>query len=451
LSTDRAARAGKRTAHLQQRELELRRDIAEAFFNAHTPIEVYRLALTRVTPLVNATFASVFLRDEAEPELLRLVCAHNWPQASARHLGQMRIRVGRGPTGRAVAERAAIEVADVFADISLRDWWEPARELGFISLISLPLVAADVVIGAVSFYYSAAHEFADDERRLMALIAEQLSLTSDRAARQEELRQTVDALRGEVADLSARVGEAEEVQRLKTEFLSNISHELRTPLTSILGYAYLLLEQQNGQLNEAQIGALKKIDYSGSMLLQLINDLLALTELKLGRTEVIAAPVDAVLLARRAAEIVPPPVTDQVAFRIECAEPRIPVHTDAEKVVKILENLLSNAFKFTGSGEVLLSVRRHGMGSMQRVEWSVRDTGIGIPVEQLGAIFDEFRQVDGSSTRLYGGTGLGLSLSLQMARLLGGELLVESTPDSGSTFTLRLPAMSGDTFRLDAI
>jgi signal transduction histidine kinase len=91
------------------------------------------------------------------------------------------------------------------------------------------------------------------------------------------------------------------------------------------------------------------------------------------------------------------------------------------------------------------------MGSMQRVEWSVRDTGIGIPVEQLGAIFDEFRQVDGSSTRLYGGTGLGLSLSLQMARLLGGELLVESTPDSGSTFTLRLPAMSGDTFRLDAI
>jgi hypothetical protein len=95
LSTDRAARGGKRSAHLQQLELELRRDIAEAFFNAHTPIEVYRLALTRVTPLVNATFASVFLRDEAEPELLRLVCAHSWPQASARHLSQMHPRGAR--------------------------------------------------------------------------------------------------------------------------------------------------------------------------------------------------------------------------------------------------------------------------------------------------------------------------------------------------------------------
>jgi signal transduction histidine kinase len=127
------------------------------------------------------------------------------------------------------------------------------------------------------------------------------------------------------------------------------------------------------------------------------------------------------------------------------------VHTDAEKVVKILEDLLSNAFKFTQAGEVVLSVRRHGLGSMQRVEWAVRDTGIGIPTEQMGAIFDEFRQVDGSSTRLYAGTGLGLSLSLQLARLLGGELVVESKPEVGSTFILRLPADSSLTFRMDAI
>ncbi|HSL72527.1 MAG TPA: hypothetical protein VK864_19920, partial [Longimicrobiales bacterium] len=104
LAIDRTARRSPRALPLQQRELELRRDIAEAYFNALTPIEVYRLALTRVTPQVNASFASVFVRDKAEPDLLRLVCAHNWPQASARHLGQLRIRVGRGPTGRAVAE-----------------------------------------------------------------------------------------------------------------------------------------------------------------------------------------------------------------------------------------------------------------------------------------------------------------------------------------------------------
>jgi signal transduction histidine kinase len=350
-----------------------------------------------------------------------------------------------------VAERVATEVSDVFADISLRDWWEPARELGFASLISLPLVASDLAIGAVTFYYATAHEFTGAERELLHLSAEQLSITADRAAQQEALRQTVDALHAEVAQLSARVGEAEEVQRLKTEFLANISHELRTPLTSILGYAYLLLEQQAGPLNDAQLAALRKIDHSGTMLLQLINDLLALTELKLGRTEVQRAPVDAVMLARRAADIVPPPATADVAFRLECGESRIPVHTDADKVVKVLENLLSNAFKFTQSGEVVLTVRRAGLGGMTRVEWSVRDTGIGIPPEQLGAIFDEFRQVDGSSTRLYGGTGLGLSLSLQLAQLLGGELLVESKPGVGSMFALRVPAESAESFRLGAI
>jgi signal transduction histidine kinase len=123
-------------------------------------------------------------------------------------------------------------------------------------------------------------------------------------------------------------------------------------------------------------------------------------------------------------------------------EERVPIHTDAEKVIKILENLLSNAFKFTTQGEVVLSVRRLGFGEMERVEWSVRDTGVGIAREQLSTVFDEFRQVDGSSTRLYGGTGLGLALSLQLARYLGGEIMAESEAGRGSTFTLRLPSLT---------
>jgi signal transduction histidine kinase len=413
------------------------RDIAEAFFHAATPIEIYRLALARVTPLISASFSSVFLRDDVDSELLRLVCANNWPQASARYLSQLRIRVGRGPTGRAVAEGRAIEVSDIFADVALRDWWEPARELGFSSLISLPLEKAGEPIGAVTFYYETTHHFSEEERGLLGLIGEQLSLTAERATRLEELQLENRSLRRQVEQLTAQVGRSAEVQRMKTEFLANISHELRTPLTAILGYSYLLREGQAGPLSEPQANTVGKIDAAATVLVQLITDLLALTELRLGRATVHVASDDAVRIARRAAQLQDVPA--HIRFTVESAEEQVPVDTDADKVLKILENLLSNAVKFTQRGEVVLSVRRLGFGGMEHVEWCVRDTGVGVPREELSAIFDEFRQVDGSSTRLYGGTGLGLALSLQLAQQLGGEIRVESEVGIGSTFTLRLP------------
>ena len=419
-----------------QRELELRRDIAEAFFNAQTPVEVYRLALARVTPLVNASFASVFVRDALDPDLLKLVCANNWPQSSAKYLGQLRIRVGRGPTGRAVAEGRAVEAEDVFSDMSLRDWWEPARELGFASLASLPLESDGRAIGAVTFYYAEPHEFNDEERTLLALIAQQLSVTAERAGGQERLRRENEALTERLAELEAQIGSAESGQRMKNEFLANISHELRTPLTSILGYTYLLLQGQSGPLPEQQAATLRKIDGSAAVLLHLINDLLALTELKLGRGELVIAQEDAVLLTRMAAELAP---ESAVAFKLSIPDGQIPVRTDSGKVLKILENLITNAFKFTRAGEVELGVRRLVISGRPLIEWYVRDTGIGIPEENQAAIFDEFRQVDGSSTRLYGGTGLGLALSLRLAHLLGGELLVDSEMTRGSTFKLRVP------------
>lgn len=428
---------GKRTRSQpqKQRELELVRDIAEAYFNAQTPIEVYRSALARVTSLVRASFSSVFLRDEQDPELLRLMCAVNWPQTSARYLGQMRIRMGRGPTGRAVAERRAIEVEDLFADPAIRDWWEPARELGFASLISLPLYAGDRAVGAVTFYYSEPHTFSGDEQRLLALIAAQLSIAVERAREIETARNENARLSARIAELEVIANEAKDVQRLKNEFLANISHELRTPLTSILGYTYLLREQDTGNLLPDQIGALSKIDHSASVLLGLINDLLELTQYKLGRMQPSYTQAEAGALARRAAESAANPA-EHVEFRVEPPSEPIILRTDTEKVMQILENLISNACKFTRNGEVVVTVTRRG----GRVEWMVRDTGIGIQPGEQAAIFDEFRQVDGSSTRLYGGTGLGLALSLTIANLLGGEILVDSRVGEGSTFTLRLPA-----------
>ncbi|HEY0672272.1 MAG TPA: ATP-binding protein [Longimicrobiales bacterium] len=421
----------------KQQELELTRAIAAAFLSAQHPLELYRNALAQITPLVGASFASVFTRDSAEMDLLKLVCAHNWPQASARYLGHIRIRVGRGPTGRAVELGDAVEVTDVFADPTLREWWEPARELGFVALISLPLESAHRTIGALTFYYETAHEFSEAERHVLRLVAAQLSAMAERAEITQGLRTENEQLRTENAQLHAQVAEAEEARRLKTEFLANMSHELRTPLNSILGYTFLL-QHQGAPLSAEQQTALTKIDASANALLGLINDLLELTQVKLQRASVSLAPEDAVLLAKRAAELAGP-MPEAVTFRLLAMPDRIPIKTDGDKVVKILDNLLSNAIKFTREGEISLTVRQTGPRNERRVEWTVKDSGIGIAPDQQEAIFDEFRQVDGSSTRLYGGTGLGLALSLGLARLLGGEITVESEQGIGSTFVLRLP------------
>lgn len=161
--------------------MEVAREIADSLLTARSPLEVYRLALARVTPRVGASFASVFLRDAEDPRLLRLACAQNWPQSSARFLSEMRVREGRGPTGRSVLRGESIEVPDVFADETLRDWWEPARELGFVSMTAQPLMAEDQVFGALSFYYNEEQRFDDEARVLLRIVAHQLASTATSA------------------------------------------------------------------------------------------------------------------------------------------------------------------------------------------------------------------------------------------------------------------------------
>ncbi|MFW6202017.1 MAG: ATP-binding protein [Gemmatimonadota bacterium] len=436
---------------LRQRKLEIAKEIAHAFLTADHAIEVYRLALARVVPLVRASFASVFLRDDADPDLLRLVCAQSWPQASARFLSDLRIRVGRGPTGRAVAEGRAVEVRDVFSDPALREWWEPARELGFVSLLAFPLMAGDTVGGALTFYFDAPHAPDEEERDLLSLIAAQLGATAEKAHLIEDLRRANERLALRNRELGERVRDAEQARRLKTEFLANMSHEFRTPLTAILGYAHLLRTETDAELGEGDLDAIAKIEGAAHALRGLVDDLLALSELKLGRVELQRTDEDAGALLRQAAKLAGEPA-DGVEFRLELPEAPLALRTDGGKVVTILEKLLGNAFKFTAEGEIHARVRdtgehvHGGAGGAGGIEWSIADTGVGIPEGELDAIFDEFRQVDGSSTRLYGGTGLGLALSRQLARVLGGDLRVESVPGEGSTFTLCLPRDAGRRF-----
>ncbi|HEX7243160.1 MAG TPA: HAMP domain-containing sensor histidine kinase [Longimicrobiaceae bacterium] len=431
------------------RELQAAGEIAHAFLTADTPTEVYRLALERVSVLVGAAFGCVFLRDGERPDgdLLRVVAAYNWPREYAPYLSEMRVRVGNGPTGEAVAGNRVVEVFDIFADLELQDWWDSARELGFSSSVSLPVTLRGEPVGAVTFYFGDRDELCEADRSLLRLVADQLSAVAEKAHLIEDLQRANARLREQNVELEARYHEAEEARRLKTEFLANVSHELRTPLTAILGYTYLLREGLSGELAAEQVGAVEKIESAGTVLMGLINDLLDLTNLKVGRAPSEIEPCDAVALARAALSTLPRPPA-ALELRTEFPGGAVPLLTDPGQVVRILRNLLSNAFKFTPSGTVALRVRATDLGPRPDgvadgrgfVIWEVEDTGIGIDPDEHERIFDEFRQVDGSATRRYGGTGLGLALSRGLARQLGGDITVRSGPGEGSTFTLALPA-----------
>jgi signal transduction histidine kinase len=233
--------------------------------------------------------------------------------------------------------------------------------------------------------------------------------------------------------------EAIHANAAKGEFLAVMSHELRTPLNAIIGYADLLDAGVSGELNPGQREQLGRIRVGSKHLLRLIEEVLLFSRLEAGREEVHREGVDLRLLAREAAALVEPLAREKgLGFRVDVPDEAVPVVTDAGKVHQIVLNLLSNAVKFTDDGEVALSlVAVDGHALLQ-----VSDTGIGIAPENLERIWDAFSQVEQAPTRRVGGTGLGLSVTRNLARLLGGDVAVESAPGRGSSFTLRLPITS---------
>ncbi|HET9011045.1 MAG TPA: GAF domain-containing sensor histidine kinase [Gemmatimonadaceae bacterium] len=415
------------------RELIAVREIVHAFLTADRPEEVFQFALDRVSPLVGATFACVYLVDGAS-ELMRLAAVHNWPARYTPFLGEMRVRLGFGPSGEAAAERRVIEVPDVTADPSLEDWAEVAHELGFRAIVALPLQTGEGVLGAVAFYFEQAGVITAETRSLLRMVADQMAATAQKARLIEDLRRANAALLETNAELEKQYGALLDARRVKDEFLANISHELRTPLTAVMGYLALMDEGLAGPVTPEQRRTIAQVKTSSEHLLELIGDLLELTTLKRGGLEVVASAFDvrdplrdAVASTRGRA--------DAVALRV--SEPDAPAMmvSDRRKITKMLVALLSNAYKFTQSGEVRLSVEVLNGRAVYRVQ----DTGIGIADEMQQLVFEEFRQVDGSSTRRFGGPGLGLSLARRLARLLGGEIFVQSAPGEGSTFRVELP------------
>jgi CheY-like chemotaxis protein len=261
-------------------------------------------------------------------------------------------------------------------------------------------------------------------------------------AQLEEQAQLLEHQRDELArsqkELVTRAEDLERANQYKSEFLANMSHELRTPLNSSLILAKILADNRGGNLTAEQVKFAQTISSAGNDLLAIINDILDLSKIEAGKVEL--AP-ELVIVGRVVDGLVrtfqPVAQNKGLGFNATVA-PQAPerIETDPQRLGQILKNLISNALKFTEAGGVSLRVSPGPSGTLR---FEVQDTGIGISEHQQEIIFDAFRQADGSTHRRYGGTGLGLTISRDLARLLGGEITVRSAPGEGSTFTLTLP------------
>ena len=230
--------------------------------------------------------------------------------------------------------------------------------------------------------------------------------------------------------------EAEQANQAKSAFLANMSHELRTPLNAIIGFTRIVRRKAEGVLPEKQTENLDKVLVSSEHLLNLINTVLDIAKIEAGRMDVIPANFRLSSLIDLCAHTSQPLFKPAVRFTATTAEDVGVVFSDQDKIRQIILNLLSNAAKFTNQGSVTLLAR---MENPQEFSVSVSDSGIGIAKQDLGRIFNEFQQADATTTRRFGGTGLGLTISRNLANLLGGNIEVTSVVGEGSTFTLRLP------------
>jgi len=270
-----------------------------------------------------------------------------------------------------------------------------------------------------------------------------LASFQQRALHMEIIRQQNEDLDRLAADLARakkaeeeRSREVEEAARLKSEFLANFSHEIRTPLNGIIGYCELLSREEGSSLTPHGRRDLNVIKSNARTLLSLINDILDLSKIEAGRVEVLRALIELEPIVEECVATAREYLKGKdVEMQISLAEDARILFTDGLKLRQILLNLLSNAAKFTESGEIVVSAVAQG----KTLILSVEDTGVGIPADQVPYIFDKFRQVDGSSTRKVGGTGLGLAIVRELSRLLGGSVEVSSTYGRGTSFRVVLP------------
>lgn len=288
--------------------------------------------------------------------------------------------------------------------------------------LAIPLQVGDTLIGALDVQSTSPNAFSTEDIAVLETLAAQLAIAIQNARAFKEQQETAERLK--------------EIDKLKTQFLANMSHELRTPLNSIIGFSRVILKGIDGPLTELQKTDLTSIHNSGQHLLGLINNILDLSKIEAGKMElnfeeIELEPIIKGVMSTAIALVKDKPVT--LHQEIPANLPQ--VLADPTRIRQIVLNLVSNACKFTDEGNVTIRAK----ADQEKVLISVSDTGIGIPAENLNSVFEEFTQVDSSTTRKVGGTGLGLPISRHFVEMHKGQIWVESKLGYGSTFNFTIP------------
>ncbi|MBL8675291.1 MAG: GAF domain-containing protein, partial [Rhodospirillales bacterium] len=351
----------------------------------------------------------------------QIVGFHQHPEVAAREARQ-EITAGRGTlVGRVALEGETVHVLDALADpdYELKD----EAEIGSVrTMLGVPLTREGQLTGVLCLARTRVEPFTPAQIDLVRAFADQAVIAIENVRLLTEIRDK--SLQLEIAS------------RHKSQFLANMSHELRTPLNAVLGYAELIVDGIYGDVPDKAREVLERIQTNGRHLLALINDVLDLSKIEAGQLNLTLEPYAVgSVVATVAAATGSLASAKGLALRTEVADGLPNGRGDERRIAQVLLNLAGNAIKFTDSGEVAIrAAARDGM-----FEISVSDTGPGIAPEDQQRIFEEFQQVDNSSTRKKGGTGLGLAISRRIVQMHGGRLAVESVPGQGSTFRVTLP------------
>jgi len=306
-------------------------------------------------------------------------------------------------------------------------WARMALEAGYRSVIAVPLLLQEQAIGSFMLYRDIPYQMSSQDTFPLSTAAIQAAMAIQNALLFAEVKEKNAAL--------------ERVNRLKSEFLATVTHELRTPLHSIISYGAFILDGFDGQLSGEQTGHIQIMVRSAEDLSHLVGDMLDLSKIEADRLEV---KIEQLSLEQCLTEVVDqlkPFASNKSLYLILDMEEALPmVLADSVRLRQVVINMVSNALKFTENGGVTIQSRMLFGYDMLRV--SVIDTGIGISPAALEYIFEAFRQADGSTTRRFGGTGLGLTIARKLIELQGGEVAVESTLGQGSVFSFTLPTVS---------
>jgi signal transduction histidine kinase/CheY-like chemotaxis protein len=412
-----------RTRELSQSVGELRAlsEVTQAVTSTLDLQTVLTTIVAKATQLSATEAGTIYVFDDASREF-RLRATYGMDDTIIAAIRDRHIRLGETAIGRAVEQRMLIQVPDIQSDPSAV--LDVIVRAGFRALLSVPLLGADRIVGALVVRRREPGEFAKNTIELLQTFAAQSVLAIQNARLFHEIEE--------------KGRELAEASQHKSQFLANMSHELRTPLNAIIGVSEMLREDAEAAKQDTE--PLDRVLGAGRHLLALINDILDLSKVEAGRMEL---NLDTFALTPLIDEVVktiePLAAKNGNHVAVHCDASIGMMHADQMRLRQALLNLMSNANKFTEKGKITIAAHQEQENVRDWVTLSAADTGIGMTAEQMGKLFQEFSQASSRTASKYGGTGLGLAISRHFCRMMGGDITVESEPGKGSTFTIRLP------------